>query len=854
MPLLEKIDERIIAEHHIEKVHLWVDQKPSSQVHSDECDDSDSDSGRFSKSKKKKGPSKKQTTDDSPSIKKTHPRSHEAHGKDEDTDDDLLLCRKYFFTGECDGFKNGGKLKKSSYQCDLVHFPKHHSTLFDVLNSRSSKRGYCRSTALEYDTAQVNVLKKASNAATVAQMKLEDIEEDQIVVNDEMFAMDMMYHLEYNVSRKEPNLSRLIASVLSREKVPVGSIGYLVLNNDLIFDRYDGGNVMSMDLQREILKEDENELTDESHEGACNDIVQFPSAVLEMIITFLPNNYSGIMPTICKVWHQEIGCHSPALWRNLNTRNRWPNPNAENLTSNESDSVVHAYKDMFVSNYKASLRIGNLLEAGNSASENVKSDNNAVATGSIPTLENGLFSDFRFFSETSAIIGTESGCIYMVQTYKEKNQLFSKTIFGPIRIVPKPHSKRSDCKLMNFEIDEQYVIFSFEVDSHSGMLTSISKENLLAYSSETVIECGDDNVMRYHDLSKGFREFYQDCGYEEFDFIRDFTERFPQHQVHVRLNDHNLTLCGYGTFVALCEIFTCTDYDDEEDTTTVHGMGLISFSVNSKSFSIIDFYLFDSVRDSPYGLTSNYHLKKKSDQTIIIEKETGKCFFIDRKGLFDKSASKSRTLTVSGQHFLLSSTYGVSANLIESHRSNFSYEVAITLDLFESETGVRKKFIKTVYLTRCYSAIIDMIFLGNNHILVVCRYEHPEDEREDRANEGFDGQWFGIDDVHAGVENDHYDFIVVQIPTLMVIDVQTVHLSKACLFLLQSIPKLGTIAMISPGLFRITGIKESSLMLEDEGDEKNDNSGKTKKEKKKKKRLASKTEKKDGFARGMNFW
>lgn len=834
LPLLEKIDERTLAEYNIEKVHVWVDQRPSSQVHYDESDDSE----MTFKSKKKKVSSRQQTIDDSPSVKKAHPRSNESYGKDEEIEDEPLLCRNFFFTGDCDGFKNGGKLKKNSYQCDLVHCTRHRSTLFSVLNCRSSKKGFSQSVvALDYENAQRNVLQKASNAAAVAQMKLEEIEEDQIVANDDTVAIDMLYHLEYDVLPTELNLSRMITSVLSREKVPVGSIGYLVLNNELIFDRYDGGNIMSKDLQSKILKEEGNESAEESNEGACNDIVNLPSAVLEMIITFLPDHYSGIMPAICKVWYQEIGCNSPALWRNLNERNKWPNPHTENLKGNVSDSVVHAFKDMFISNYQASLRITNLLEE-----DNTERASNAVAVGSIPVTETESFIDFRFFSESSVLIRTEDACIYMMQVYKEKDNLISKTIFGPIKIVPKPHSKKSYCKLMNFEIDEQYVLFSFAVDLDEGILTSISKDNLLKYSSESIIECGDDDVLRYHDLSNGFREFYQNCNDEEFDFIRDFIDENTRLQIHARLVDHNVALCGYGIFVACVEIYTRED--DIDDEINVHGMGLISCSINSKSTFVIDFLFMDRIEESIYGLASNYHVKRKSDRTIIIDKEIGQYYFIDRKGLFDRSLSKERTLSTSGHHLLLTSNFGVSANLADSEPSNFSYNIAITLDLLESERGIENDGIKTVYLPKSYSAIVDMIFLGINHILLVCKNDHPEEEY--RIDEGFDGHWFGIDNVG------NYDFIVLQIPTLIVVHVQTVHLCKECLFLLQAIPKLGTIAMMSHGSFRITGINESSLMLKNGKNEKN--LSKTKKEKKKKKRLASKTEKKDGFARGMNFW
>jgi hypothetical protein len=849
LPLLENFDEQTLADCKIEKVHLWVDQKPTSQVNNDDSDDSDSD--KYSKIKKKKGTSRQQAIDDSPVVKKAHPRSHEAYGKDEDVEDELMLCRNYFFAGECDGFKNGGKPKKNSYQCDLVHCTNRHSTLFDVLNARSSKKGYLQSTTLDHDTTQGNILKKASNAAAVAQMKLEEIEDDPLIVNDDIHAFDMLYHLECNVPSAEPNLSRLITSFLSREQVPIGSISYVVLNDELIFDRYDGGNVLSKDLHRKILKEEVITSTEESHEGACNDIVHFPCAVLEMIITFLPNNYSGIMPIVCKAWYQEIGCHSPALWRSLNVRNRWPNPSADFLEGNESASVVHVYKDMFVSNYKASLRVGNLLAGDHGDSESSKSDYTTVA-GFLPPLHTGSFIDFRFFSETSAIIGAESGYIYMVQAYKEKEKIFTKMTFGPIRIAPKPHLKKSDCKLMNFEIDEQYVIFLFEVDTRSEILTSISKEDLLKCSSEKVIECGDDDMLRYHDISNGFLEFYQNCDCEEFDFIRDFIDENPQHKVHARLLEHRLTSCGYGCFIGLVELYTCTDDDDDDDDSrTVQGMGLISISITSKSTSVIDFYLFNTLRELPYGLTSNYHVKKKSDSTIIIEKATGLYLFIDRKGFFDKSASKKRKpLNISGQHLLVASTFAVSANLMVTPSSTFPSGVAITLDSLESETGVKNDYVKTINLPKCYNAILDMIFLGIDHILLVCKYEHLDHEGGHRADEDIDGHWFGIDDSYS--ENVNYDFILVQVPTLMVVHSQTVNIAKEIFFLLQTIPKLGTIAMVSPSMFRITGIKESSLILENDEEEKI--LSKAKKEKKKKKRLASKTEKKDGFARGMNFW
>lgn len=849
---IDQLDIKILDKSHLDRVHIWVDHRPYSQRNND--DDTDGidgiDRDRKPKHNSKKG-SPEVLVDNNTIPKKSHPRSHEHQMFDESVDNDPMLCRSFFFAGDCDGFRKGGKSKKGCYTCDRTHYSMPQRTLFDVLkNSKLSKGGNRTASSSEFESNQHATLLSASKAAALAQIDLEDDDKDKDMVLNEILAVDTVYHLEVplsGLSLNDSTLSQFIIMSLTKEKVPSGSICYLALGNILIFDRYNGGFISSNHITSQRQSEYDTFKQDDTENG-CNLMIHFPNTVLEMVILFLPNIYSGILPSVCKNWYHEIGCHSPNIWRNYNTRNGWPNPNQRTLAGQYPDASAKIHKSMFTLNYISCTRVKKLIRCSSNRLENSECNANLnTAHSLLPKSETNPIINMKFISETSIILGTQNGTIYMMQVSGQHEKMVSK-IFGPIRIAPKPNAKRLGYRLKKIILDEKYVLFSFSLDMDSGIILSISKDDLLQYSSETVINCGPDETLRYNDLTAGFRDLCQRSENSDLTALRNYIETQKEYKIHIELKDHDIVPCGYGIFVAIIGYYTQDELGTEHSS---HKLGLVSFSVISKGIFVIDFYRLGPLSDllSNVSLVSNWDTKKKSEPTIIMCKETSQRFCVDKKGSFSsQNLSQEHSTDLLRKIVLLTSTLALSAKLTRSFTEEYNAKVAITVETLDEEN--RENSI--LHLPRYYCDLITMTFLGFNHILIICERTREQGDQI-VLNQDSDRfiHFFQSDD--GEVDSDDiimYDFILIQVPELYIISVESEMFHKDSSILLDSIPKWGTAAALLNDCINIVGIQKQFLQVDDKFEDMIQI--KMKKEKKKK-RLSSKTEKKDAFARGMSF-
>ena len=193
------------AKSQIEKLHIWVDTLTCSRDSNDDVIHNDDNNSKKNIKKTSKGGSA------SPAAKKAHRRiTFKNAGDNTIFEDEPLLCREYFFTGECQGLKIS-KPKKSGASCRHNHYTSKQLTLADAtMKSKKSTEKSC-----DYDYACVEILKRASRAASISQRKLDNTDGNNELDLEKVESIDMLYHMEIplilTTLEEEMNLSELLS-------------------------------------------------------------------------------------------------------------------------------------------------------------------------------------------------------------------------------------------------------------------------------------------------------------------------------------------------------------------------------------------------------------------------------------------------------------------------------------------------------------------------------------------------------------------------------------------------------------------------------------------------------------------
>jgi len=827
------------------KMHVWVDIMPGAsqkkQSTADEVYETSSTSRK--NNKQKKGKSK---SDASPAAKKHHPRSHEHEADDSADDDEPLLCHEYFFTGRCQGLnKSGGKSKKGCLQCDLVHPSKKELTLAAALKANTTKGS---KAAKQLDTGVNDVLKRSSTSALATQKKLDG---DDIVVEEdsplsESAGIDMLYHLEVPllVEGAANNISELVTNLLGREKVAVSSIAYVVYDNVLLFDRCDGGKVISPESEATIFETiDDNN----NKENAKSDsFITFPATVLEHILMYLPGSYSGLLPMVCKSLHAEIGTHSPALWKQLIAREGWTEP------GNVQADPMALYKSYFISHDRICQRV-DALKVG--VTKLLRLDNEIeISRGTVVGGLNEYLEDLgstamHVWDEHSMLVASQNDCMVHLHKVSKKKQSSSddKCLreIMQVRLAPVPISKKTDCTLTNMAIDDRYVLFSFDVDGRS-ILSSIMKDELLSNSTEDTIECGD--FLKKHELPLLMKDYYdRNQDDDELVFLSDLETEVQSFENDLTFNVLDLKEVGHGIFCVLVKIYFDFDLDlDEEDEDNDElSSALLSFSASNGREAILDCIRIPTriASGSPL-ITSNIRCKQRSDPVEIVCKSSqGHEIHVtnmDRSGSFhQKMYLHQDNRTVPAARAANMPTYS-SHTLRTSTRLVGYSEIGGSLDVYELKEDAPPKHLP---LHQDFNTVLSMNHLDNDYVLMICR----RDAESLPAEEDIDGHWF--EDDH-GPKSDMYClyFIVIYIPSMEEIYVSRI-ISAEKVDMMVAIGKDHTVAAAVGG----AGCCFSSPFVVTKALDEDSNiewAPRQKKVKKKKPKVGAKKEKKeDGFTK-----
>lgn len=846
-PLLERF-ESIDPESQLEKLHLWVDCEPHSRLEEDSKYDDDDD--LQNKKTKKKGKKQSYKGHGSQVEKKAHPRSHE-NTLDEEVpvSDEQLLCRDHFFTGSCGGRIKGSKSKKNIPDCQYYHYSsKKDLTLFRALNSKSSKDTDICLSAASADIEDINsTLSRAAHAADLAQRKLDGLD-TSTEISLKNTGIDVLHYMQIHLftnSGGEINAVDAILEVFSKEMVNIGAIAYVAYGNTLIFDRFDGGLVISPEAELAIFG-GKDKIESEMSANISDGIIHFPETVLEQIICYLPASYAGILPKVCKAF-QEVGTTSPSLWKSLIERNGWP------LPENQDSDPITLHKVSFISHYRICQRVESMNEGLVNLMENdhgSHSQNTAIISFSDkhncpsgPTI-------LSLWDETSVLVASKNDCVfYMYKPFGVSGNGKSLREVFSIRIAPVPISKKTECALESVALDDCNIACSFVVNDNN-FIASITKDDLLSNSTEDAIE-GDD-ILKVRDLTMSFFDHCQqndyggDIDYENLD------------NLNVKIVG-NLEPCGNGIFCGTMRV--CDESDNENGVEEVK-FGILSMSLSNRSNEILDF-----VELSPLGmanpmLSTNYHLKKRTDATEITYKHSlGSYSFsttLDREGKFREKRTLEVTPTLelgpethSSVHTVRMPT-SIATSFILRANENSSKCVGCTFESIEQNDCGLTHF----FLEREYASILSAKCMDKDHLLLACACQKRDDSPT------IDGHWFGDDFDRNSELNDVMDLIIIHVPSMK--EIHSVKLKSS---------SLHTGEVKYPTYFEIRNNSAIVCMIENIGislsgasmmdsftvteDSCIGSMQKSARKAKKKKRLAAvtagKSGKKDGFARGQGL-
>jgi hypothetical protein len=173
---------------------------------------------------------------------------------------------------------------------------------------------------------------------------------------DPLGGIDMVHYFSIILSQttrcdgdEVPLLGRVMSQALSLKKYPCASIVYVAYENSLIFDRYQNG-LLIPDLGTVFTNSKPNKLNPANDTSTHEDesavhATLLPGAILEFILSFLPDEAVASMARVCSAWHNEIGMSSSHLWQNLLDRRQWPCcDRTRNAANDNHDDAQRSFK------------------------------------------------------------------------------------------------------------------------------------------------------------------------------------------------------------------------------------------------------------------------------------------------------------------------------------------------------------------------------------------------------------------------------------------------------------------------------------------------------------------------------
>jgi F-box domain len=479
-------------------------------------------------------------------------------------------------------------------------------------------------------------------------------------------AMEMLFYLPctLNVSlgnNKEkdrecsaPSLlfSSQITDILAQKQINYVNIAFAVISDVIVFDRNRDGLLYpneesfwltvfnekdptdiegtasirrnrngSIDYGTKTAK-NKSELQELSNDGQKNELIRdLPGAILEHILTFVPDRCVGSASRVCKPWNHEIGKNSSNLWKHLLQRRNWPIivhnvPNAVKSLHHDKNSIEDSqqqnphthetiHRDTFIRHYTAirdmlAIRYGccnGLLQSNNtstSARRHVQQQRKRCTELEMtyhdfttrkfsPQYPNGCVS-VQVWSKNRILAAYGFDCSLRLfeadERYGSYNEITCREIVCQ-KIDPYRNTKKRTCTLVSMGLDDECIgclsrVVSDSIGVHvrAYILIIMRRENFLLGESSS---CGGekdpnantpdfDSAVDVIDIGEAVINFLLSSDHVDqrllavLDFISDGG---ALGEIEV-LTSHSIASVGYGRFMVEVSIFLPNAINDDD--------------------------------------------------------------------------------------------------------------------------------------------------------------------------------------------------------------------------------------------------------------------------------------------------
>lgn len=464
-------------------------------------------------------------------------RRKESFSEEQD-DVKQLLCKSHFFKGRCshDGKKGGG--------CKHVHYPPDYKTLHQALKN------------------------------TVTPEELDFVERAVSVDDQSPHAVEMVHHACFQLQAdSEQSLYEQLTAFLLSAQISLASLVYVSMGGVLVYDRNREGLLARNDREFLMLVLGEDAMLNrkfstasQHEEGSQETLVNFPAAVLEHILTFLPDTAVAAACLVCHPWHDGIGQHSPNLWRHLLQRRNWPLPDDSSEPSSTTMSSRDMFRNAFINHYTV-IRDMTALQNGLMAIKTKKTVKETEMTyqdfskrNNAPSIPNGCVS-VRVWSPNRVLAAYSRDCT--LRLYGATSKGVAGTDEKQCRelvchsIDPYKTTRRKRSGITSMDLDDDCIGCLCFVSCEDGDMEDYTY-NLVVVNRNDFLVCESSDTVADTDLNLTVIDINEAViGYllseDEFDHrllpLTNFLQSGGElHDVEVFASD-SLVACGHGRFM-----------------------------------------------------------------------------------------------------------------------------------------------------------------------------------------------------------------------------------------------------------------------------------------------------------------
>lgn len=877
---------------------------------------------------------------------------------------ELWMCRSFFFTGKCDELASRGSGSRKSGGCRHVHSNNHNNSpersLFQVLHAPTTAQ---TQPTISISRRQLNLSEQAvkdsddhQELARLHPGAMEMVFYQEIELDEEASSPHSVSSStkqdgddDNEVNDVDPNhggggdetpttttppctllLSDRVAKTLAGQHLKLSDIAYICVDHVLLYDRYRNGVVYESEdtigRPRDSSVGGNDGMTstiDGLEQPSAATARDFPGSILEHILAFLPDEAVAAANRVCRSWYREIGTnHSPSLWKHLLDRHNWPHPprpshlnDTPPTGSSRGDAVVgnanhdgSSFRSQFLQHYSVIRDLKAVQRALH-----------AIATG-IPTVEREMaYQDFSIrqhapvsrcvnlfeWSPNRILAGYADDCsLRLFETSAKPGSISGEKVCRELickRMDPYRNTKRRNCRMLSFGLDEQCIGCLCKVSTPSSsreafVLSLCSREDLLiGESSEAFNTAGstdDISTLNVIDIGESVLNYLlssDEGDHRLFELIEYLSEGNDIGDVEVHVS-RKLAACGYGRFMVEGSIsIPVEDGDGTVMELIDRRLFLFSASAGAIVWTRESHPLTQQPRPSDEDMILTYLCRPKhpggsrTSCFIAISSSGSATVMI---GEIEASGEGPRFEQVEAAQLLRHEIMRGSEVEIRRNPYNGIRPIVITAtDIVVADTVVqmvegeilRHKTVVSFYPRQAlpeqpsYATlliaggldVVRMSTIRDQHVLLVCRRFQLPAAHEAEGGGGLgeiDGHWFGgaAEDTAMttqtnndnATENADAVFVVIHVPSRQEISRIGVNTGPEDPHVVEDGAETIGVALNAGGIVmtgkdvRTTNCDAGFVVLDD---------APTRSAKKKKKRQPNRGGKKDGFARGMSL-